>query len=103
MPVRAEGYATGLAVITPSRAESYTDSNYGYMYAGPRFANEGKWIVTERYFSAFAFDVWYLDDGTTSTRDLLAFVTKRAVCKANNDGKQDCYTSDQGGQVFQDQ
>ena len=88
------GYTTGYALVLPSRARKYTTlDNLGYLMAGPMFANEGKWTVSERVFPTFPFDSFYLDDATTGTRDLLAFFSKRSVCKANNNGMQDCYNT----------
>ena len=52
----------------------------GYMMAGPSFANVGQWIGTYRGFFAFPFTNFILNDGTTSTKNIVLFIYKAAAC-----------------------
>merc|ERR1712182_82146 len=56
------------------------------------YANNGKWSITTRGFWAFPFAAWKLDDGT-STKNIVLFMFKRAVCKTTGRGQEECYSS----------
>ena len=75
-------YTTGYSGMRPAMFHVTSPSLSAWRDAPRNWETRGNWSVTTRGFFAFPFDTFTLDDGT-STKDILLFVFKRAVCKTD--------------------